>query len=158
MTNKKIVICFLIILSVILAGCEKYSSHSRWALFKTVNQSPIIIGNQEDQTNQEMVKQIKEETREFTSIYDVAVVKGEKDILVAYKVKHLHRLKMKSIEKDLKDKLNKKFPDANFTVSSDFKIFLETVRLWDHLQNADYTEKQADKRLKQIIRLNDELT
>ncbi|MGP7817243.1 sporulation protein [Niallia sp. 01092] len=158
MTNKKTVIFFLLIISMILTGCEKYSSHSRWALFKMVNQQPVVIGKNDHEANQKKVEQIKEETSAVPSIYDVAVIKGKKDILVAYKVKHMYRLKMKGIEKELKEKLKKKFPDENFTLSSDYKIFLESARLWEKLQDPNYTDKQADKRLKQIIRLNDELT
>ncbi|WP_445486715.1 YhcN/YlaJ family sporulation lipoprotein [Niallia sp. 03133] len=160
MTNKKIFVYFTVLSSMLLmlSGCEKYTSHSRLALFKIVNQTPIIIGDNGNATDQEMVKKIKAETESFDSIYDVAVIKGKKDILVAYKVKHLKRLQMKKIEKRLKDKLEKKFPDQTFTVSSDLKIFLETARLWEKTKDPNFTEKQANKRLKQIIRLNNELT
>ena len=159
MKSKQKIVYFLFILSFLLAGCEKdYSSVSRWALLKTVDPKPIAIGDKENGADQQAVEEIKKETSETDGIYDVAVVKGAKDIIVAYKVEHMHRFKMKSIEKELKDKLKKNFPDEQFTVSSDFKIFLETVRLYDRIEHNQYSEKEANKRVKQIIALKKELT
>ena len=68
------------------------------------------------------------------------------------------RFKMKSIEKELTEKLKSKYPEEKFTVSSDFKIFLETMRLRDKIQDSEFSEEKADKRLKEIIKLNNELT
>ncbi|GKU81821.1 YhcN/YlaJ family sporulation lipoprotein [Niallia sp. NCCP-28] len=159
MKNKQKIVYFLFILSFLLAGCEKeYSSISRWALLKTIDPKPIVIGDTSSGANQQVVEEIKKETSSTDGIYDVAVVKGAKDIIVAYKVEHMHRLKMKSIEKKLKDKLKDHFPEEKFTVSSDFKIFLETVRLYDRVEHNHYSEKEANKRVKQIIALKKELT
>ncbi|PKG25564.1 YhcN/YlaJ family sporulation lipoprotein [Niallia nealsonii] len=159
MKNKKKLVYFLFILSFLLAGCEKeYSSISRWALLKTVDPKPITIGGNESSSDQQVVEEIKKETSSTDGIYDVAVVKGAKNIIVAYKVEHMHRFRMKSIEKELKNKLKKNFPDEIFTVSSDFKIFLETVRLYDRVEHNQYSEKEANKRIKQIIALKKELT
>lgn len=159
MKNKQKIVYFLFILSFLLAGCEKdYSSISRWALLKTVDLKPIVIGDNGSGSDQQLVEDIKKETSSTDGIYDVAIVKGTKDIIVAYKVEHMHRFQMKSIEKELKDKLKKHFPDEKFTVSSDFKIFLETVRLYDLMEHNQYSEKEANERVKQIIALKKELT
>ncbi|HWJ79561.1 MAG TPA: sporulation protein [Niallia sp.] len=147
-----IIICFCILLT----GCSKGSDHSRWALFKKVDPQPLSIYAEDGDSS--LVEGIKKDTASVSAIYDVAVIKGKKDTLVAYKVKHMSRFKMKSIEKELTKKLKSDYPDEKFTVSSDFKIFLETMRLWDKMQDPNYSDKKANKRLKAIIKLNNELT
>ena len=64
---------------------------------------------------------------------------------------------MKAIEKEVNDKLEEKYPDEDFTVSSDYKIFLEAVRLGEKLKDPKYPEKKAKKELNRIIGLNKEM-
>lgn len=159
MTNRRHASYLLILsLCVFLAGCAKETPSSRWSMLKRINPTPIALYTENDEKQEKLVEGIKEETNTIASIYDVAVIKGKKDTLVAYKVKHMARFKMKSIEKELMKKLESKYPEERFTVSSDFKIFLETIRLWDKIQEQDYSKEKADKRLKEIIQLNNELT
>jgi len=54
--------------------------------------------------------------------------------------------------------LNKKYPDEKFTISSDYKIFLEAVELKEKLKNPHYSRDQAEKQLKKIIKLKNEMT
>ncbi|WP_262421960.1 hypothetical protein [Bacillus aquiflavi] len=91
-------------------------------------------------------------------MYDVAIVKGDSQILVAYKVKHLYRFQMKKLEKSVKNQFKKQFPKEKFTVSSDYKVFLEAVKMNEKMKDADYDEKKASKRLKTLIKMTKELT
>ena len=70
-------------------------------------------------------KNIKKDVEHLDYIYDVAVIKGENEDLVVYKVKHFQRFQMKKIEKEVNEILEKRYPEENFIVSSDYKIFLE---------------------------------
>lgn len=159
MTNKKHAFLMLIFsICVLLSGCETDTPNSRWSMLKKVDPEPVVIYTESEAGQKKLVQGIKEETNTISSIYDVAVVKGKKDTLVAYKVKQMARFKMKSIEKELTEKLESKYPEEKFTVSSDFKIFLETMRLRDKIQDPEFSEEKADKRLKEIIKLNNELT
>lgn len=140
-----------------LAGCsQNESKESELALIKKTDPNPVLI-DENTEGNLDLVTNIKEEIASYKEIYDVAVVKGKKDTLVVYKVKHLQRFHMKKIEKKIKGRLDKKFPDEKFTVSSDYKIFLEAVKLNEKMQNPDYSEKKANKRLKEIIELKNEM-
>ncbi|KAB7667575.1 sporulation protein [Bacillus sp. B1-b2] len=145
-------ICFL------LTGCNDEYNDSRWSLFKKVDPEPMSINKENSIDEKAMVEDIKKETASVSSIFDVAVIRGKKETLIAYKVKHMARFKMKSIEEELKEKLKSKYPDETFIVSSDFKIFLETMRLWDLMQDPAFSEKKANKRLEDIVHLNNELT
>ena len=57
-----------------------------------------------------------------------------------------------------KKKLEEKYKDRKFTVSSDFKIFLEAVELNEDLKDKDYSRKKARKHFKDIIKLEQEKT
>jgi Sporulation lipoprotein YhcN/YlaJ (Spore_YhcN_YlaJ) len=140
-----------------LAGCsQEESKESELALIKKTDPNPVLI-DENTKGNIDLVADIKEEIASYKKIYDVAVVKGNEDTLVVYKVKHFKRFHMKKIEKEIKEILDKKFPDENFIVSSDYKIFLEAVKLNENMQKPNYSEKEANKRLKEIIKLKKEM-
>lgn len=147
----------LILLACILmlASCSQNQKDSQLALIKTTNPSPITT-DRNKRTDE--VEKIKKDVSSFPEIYDVAVVKGKKDTLVAYKVKHMHRFKMENIEKELNQKLEKRYPKENFTVSSDYKIFLEAVRLNERMKARKLSHIQAEKRLQQIIKMTKDMT
>jgi hypothetical protein len=105
------------------------------------------------------VERIKKDVSSFPEIYDVAVVEGKKNTLVVYKVKHLYRYKMKKIEKNINNLLEKRYPNENFTVSSDYKIFLEAVKLNERIQSdKQFSKQKAEKQLQQIIEMTKEMT
>ncbi|WP_248893165.1 YhcN/YlaJ family sporulation lipoprotein [Bacillus methanolicus] len=162
MKRRRIVTFFMLMMITIVclfgAGCEgnEVGKKSSLALIKTTNPSPQVIGSK--QKDKDVAEKVKKDVMSYKEIFDVAVVKGKKDILVVYKVKHLHRFRMKKIEKNINKILEKKYPDENFTVSSDYKIFLEAVQLKEKMKDPDYSEKDAEKRLKRIISLKKELT
>jgi|SRR3954447_10377759 Sporulation lipoprotein YhcN/YlaJ (Spore_YhcN_YlaJ) len=161
MKNKQSVFYFyfLLCLVAIMVGCNSNLDEEKEAqlsMISKTNPTPINLSSQPNQSNTTS-KKIKEEVESIDSIYDVAVIKGKDKILVAYKVKHLRRFHMKTIEKEVNDKLEKKFPDEDFTVSSDYKIFLEAVRLGEKLKDPSYPDKKAKKELERIIGLSKEL-
>ena len=111
-----------------------------------------------DNDGKEIITDVKKTVAKHEAIYDVVVVKNDKTILVAYKVKHLQRFHMKRIEKEVNKQLNEKYKDYDFVVSSDYKIFLELVRLNEMLKAKDVPEKKAIKKYNEIISLHKELT
>ncbi len=142
-----------------LAGCgigSDETKKSELALIKTTNPSPALL---ESNTKEklDLVESIKQDISSMKEIYDVAVIKGKKDTLVVYKVKQMYRFKMKGIEKRISDKLEKKYKDENFTVSSDYKIFLEAVKLNEKMEDPNFTDKKANQKLEEIIRLKQEM-
>ena len=123
---------------------------------KTTQPAPIDI---DTKTNKEsLAEEVKQTVLNNQTIYDVAVIEGKKQILVAYKVRHFYRFKMKKVEKDLKKQLEAKFPGKKFIVSSDYKIFLESVRLKEAVKDQTISNEEANKRFKEIIKLTEELT
>jgi hypothetical protein len=141
---------------IVLSSCNQNQQvkDSQLALMKTTNPSPIVTNKNQ---SHDRVKEIEEEVSSFPELYDVAVVKGKKDTLVVYKVKHLQRFRMKGIEKNINKMLEKKYPKEKFTVSSDYKIFLEAVRLDENMKTSKYSHHKAEKRLNEIVKMTEDL-
>ncbi|WP_040204564.1 YhcN/YlaJ family sporulation lipoprotein [Neobacillus jeddahensis] len=141
---------------LLLAACNHNQpvKDSSLALMKTTNPSPIMTNQKKDSDG---VEEIRKEVSSLPEIYDVAVVKGKQDTLVVYKVKHLHRFKMKKIEKQVNKMLEAKHPKENFTVSSDYKIFLESVRLNEHIKSSKFSQQKAENRFKEIVKMTEDL-
>lgn len=148
-------ILFVGLLLLTACGTNQKVKDSQLALIKTTNPTPVVT-DQNKKPNH--VEEIKKDVSSFPEIYDVAVVKGQKNTLVAYKVKHLQRFRMKKIEKNVNKMLEKKYPKENFTVSSDYKIFLEAVRLDERMKEKKFSKKQAEKQLRRIIKMTKDMT
>lgn len=158
--SKQIIFFIITILLVtVTIGCRQNddNNESQLSLIKTTNPSPIVVEKRAIDQQSEAL-QIKKIVRSSPEIYDVAVVKSDNRVLVAYKVKHLQRFRMKKIEKQLKEQLKQYFPKGKFIVSSDYKIFLEAIRLNEKIENNDYKEKQVRKQFNYIVKLTKEQT
>ncbi len=139
---------------LVSCGQGQIEKDSQMALMKTTNPNPTVTVKNK---GQEKVESIEREVESMDEIYDVAVVKGKKATLVVYKVKHMQRFRMKQIEKELNKKLEEKYPKEQFTVSSDYKIFLEAVRLVERKENGSLSDKQAEKRLNEIVKMTSDM-
>ncbi|WP_233713271.1 sporulation protein [Lederbergia citri] len=155
---KKIMISTIICAIFFTGACSNQPDEqkSKLSLIKKTQPAPIEINYK--RKDDSIAFQVREEVKKKDSIYDVAVLEGDHNILVSYKVKHLQRFRMKKIEKDLTKSLKKKFPDHSFIVSSDYKIFLEAIRLKEELEYDNLSNKEAKKRLNKIIKLKKEMT
>ncbi|MHC0036674.1 YhcN/YlaJ family sporulation lipoprotein [Pseudoneobacillus sp. C159] len=154
---KKFIGLLTLIQILSVTGCNQTDEEkeSRVSLLKTTDPSPVQITNKQEKN---IAEEVKNEVNKFGEIYDVAVITGKNDTLVVYKVKHLKRFKMKQIEKKVINQLQEKFPKENFTVSSDYKIFMEAVELKDKADDPKFSDKKAEKELQKIIRLKNEQT
>lgn len=155
---NKLIFAFVSIISLLIAaGCSNQHDNNKvgLALMKSTNPAPIELSVRPG--NKSIGFQVRKEVNEIPEIYDAAVIEGEKEVIVVYKVKHLHRFKMKKIEKALTKKLNKEYPDEDFIVSSDYKIFLEAIRLNEELDHNNMSNKEAEKRFEKIIKLKKEM-
>ncbi|SHT01070.1 Sporulation lipoprotein YhcN/YlaJ (Spore_YhcN_YlaJ) [Mycobacteroides abscessus subsp. abscessus] len=145
-------------LTALLTSCNSDATqHSGMSLIQKSDPDPIIL-DEKTEKDHKLVASIKKDVAKFDELYDVAVIKGEEEILVAYKVKHMQRFHMVKIEGEINKMLEEKYPKENFIVSSDYKIFLEAVELNDKMKNPDFSEEDAKKNLEEIIKLKKELT
>lgn len=149
----------LLLAALMLAGCASKGDGSteRLALVKETNPKPMDILDRTDmkQGDDEKVHKL---ISGIAPIYDTVVLQNGDRILVAYKVKHMHRFRMKKIEKQVNKTLEKNIKGKDFIVSSDYKIFLEAVRLDKLLRENDVPDKKAKKKFDEIVSLQKELT
>lgn len=156
--KKSLTLTFITALAALLTSCNTDATqHSGMSLIQKSDPDPIILDEKKEKDHK-LVTSIKKDVAKFDELYDVAVIKGEEEILVAYKVKHLQRFHMVKIEGKINKMLEEKYPKENFIVSSDYKIFLEAVELNDKMRNPDFSNKDAKKKLEEIIKLKKELT
>jgi hypothetical protein len=153
----RLALFMLLILIITLSGCKQSEEdqESRLSLIKTTNPKPVKIPNKQ---NENIAAQVKQDVKKFNEIFDVAVVQGKKDTLVVYKVKQFQRFRMKQIERSVMKELENKYPDEKFTVSSDYKIFMEALKLKEHMKDPKYSTTKAEKDLGKIIKLKNEQT
>ncbi|WAA08636.1 YhcN/YlaJ family sporulation lipoprotein [Fervidibacillus albus] len=160
MKNRGIRLQSIFFLTILLiAGCntsDGVDKTSLLSLIKTTDPPPLTAKSDPNEEN--TVRKIKEEVLSNEKIYDAAIIKGKSDVLVAYKVKHLHRFRMKQIEGEVKKRLENEFENENFTISSDFKIFLEAIKLQKKSEQENLSEEEIDRQLKKIIKLSKEQT
>ena len=137
---------------LLLSSCNQNQQvkDSQMSLMETTNPSPSVT--EKNQSNNH-VKEIEQDVSAFPELYDVAVIKGKKNTIVVYKVKQLQRFRMKKIEKNINKMLEEKYPKENFTISSDYKIFLETVRLNERMKSSKFPKQRAEKRFNQIVKM-----
>ncbi|MFB7641379.1 sporulation protein [Peribacillus butanolivorans] len=152
-------IVFVVVVCLLTACSSKGDGKTEnLALIKRTNPEPMdIINGMDEKDEKGLISKVKETVANEDTIYDVIVVKNGKKIIVAYKVKHLKRFHMKKIEKNVTGKLEEKFPKYDFIVSSDYKIFLESLRLNEFLKEKEVPEKKAIKKFKEIEELQKEL-
>jgi hypothetical protein len=141
---------------LLLSSCSQNQrvKDSQLTLMKSTNPGPIVTVKNESKSK---VKEIEQDVSSFPELYDVAVLKGKKDTLIVYKVKHLSRFRMKKIEKDINNMLEEKYPNDNFTISSDYKIFLEAVRLEERMKSSKFSYQRAEKRFNDIVKMTKEM-
>ena len=159
MMTIRLYLQLLFICLLFLSGCASNGDGKaeRLALLKQTNPKPMdIIDDTDSHIGDE--EAVKKEVTKNDHIYDVVIVKNGKEMLVAYKIKHLHRFQMKQIEKKLTKDLNKKYEGVHFVVSSDYKIFLEAVRLNKLLRENEIPREKAKKEFNQIVELKEEKT
>jgi hypothetical protein len=152
-------VAVLMLIVVVTAGCTlgKTSPDSRASMIQSVNPEAGATDDL-DAKGQNLAEKVKKDIQALDAIFDVAVIKGKEETLVAYKVKHMKRFGMKKIEKEINKKLEKNYPDEDFIVSSDFKIFIEAVELREKMKDPAYPDDKAEKQLQRIISLKKEMT
>lgn len=150
--NRMIIIFCVIFLSA--CNHDENVKDSQLALMKTTNPNPIMT---DQDRSLDRVEKIEKEVNDFDEIYDASIVKGKEETLVVYKVKHMQRFRMKKIEKNLTKILEDKYPKEKFVVSSDYKIFLEAVRLSERMKTGKLSDQQAEKRFSEIIKMTTDM-
>jgi hypothetical protein len=135
---------FLLLVIPLLTGCKENMDSAK-------NQStPITKITAKKSTNQSMANHAKELLIKRDDVSGVRGVNTDKELLIAITVPQIERFQLKTIEKNVKEKLKKEYPYYKIQVSTDQKIFLELDILERKLQEGKAGEKELKKELDKI--------
>ncbi|MFT4414215.1 YhcN/YlaJ family sporulation lipoprotein [Fredinandcohnia humi] len=152
MAKSSFINMFIIIVFLVCSGSNTINqNHSNTA---AINPGTTIYSDMNSSISQkanEIVLKMEETT-------DVVSINTDNELLLAFKVKQFDKLRLKSIEKKVKDKLKKAFPKHQITASSDLKIFIEVSRLHQKVTDGKIDNKKFKKRFKEIKNLSQEQT
>ncbi|TFE00382.1 sporulation protein [Jeotgalibacillus salarius] len=140
---KKFILSFFSV--ILLSGC---------AIFEQSGPIHIKIHDSENET----IKEVSQHIEGTKELYDSVVVAADSTLVISYKVKHLYRFEMKSIEKKMKNWLEEKYPEKEIVLSSDYKIFIELFEFSDQWNKGNLNEKDALDEVEKIIQLKKEMT
>ncbi|AKS37653.1 membrane protein [Anoxybacillus gonensis] len=148
---------WLVLISVFfLMSCadEQKEKNQSLQLENMTNVSHNGSAKRSDQQHAEKAVQMLKERQD---VKDAVAVEANGRLLVAYQVKHLHRFRMKQIEKDVRNMLNDAF-DEKVIASHDLKIFWKTKALKEKIETKQMNEKEIEKEVTIIQKLSEEQT
>jgi hypothetical protein len=147
-----------VVIGILMGGCTNENKVKQQSMqgsdFMEINTN----GAQQDAINQQAAEQAVAHLKERDDIKDVVAVNTSKKLLVAYKIKHMHRFYRKQIEKEIDRQLIRLFPNYQIVSSSDLKIFWKTEELRGKLGNKKWNEQKVDQEIEKIKQLSEELT
>lgn len=127
---------YIVILLLLLVGCSG-------------EQTANVRFHTDFLSDQEAIKKIVKDEKK---IVNANVIGTEQWVLVTYEVLPQYRIQKSKIETDLTKKLKKEFPEGNFLVSGDFKIYYESKKILDE------DEKKVKKSIIKLKNLYEEET
>ncbi|MBT6252482.1 MAG: hypothetical protein HOI84_04165 [Flavobacteriaceae bacterium] len=137
---------FLIVIIGLGSGCtgnqNQFANNNDDANIVKVHTSKPI--------DQSVANQAKEKVIKEEEISGVKAVNTDKELLLAVKVDHFDRLRLKNIEKKVKSDLEKAYPDHKIEVSTDSKMYLELEQLEKKLQKDKTKMKTLKKEFDKI--------
>ncbi|MBO1513661.1 YhcN/YlaJ family sporulation lipoprotein [Metabacillus bambusae] len=126
---------------VLCSGCT--GNHNQFT--NNNDDAKIVKVSTKKPIDQSVANQAKEIVIKEKEISGVKAVNTDQELLLAVKVDHFDRFRLKSIEKKVKSDLEKTFPDHKIIISTDSKMYLELEQLEQKLQK-DKTEKKTLKK------------
>ncbi|MCL9970385.1 YhcN/YlaJ family sporulation lipoprotein [Anoxybacillus kestanbolensis] len=148
---------WLVLISVFfLMSCAHEQKEQNQSL-QQENITNVSHNGSAKRSDQQHAEKAVQMLKERQDVKDAVAVKANGRLLVAYQVKHLHRFRMKQIEKDVRNMLNDAF-DEKVIASHDLKIFWKTKALKEKIETKQMNEKEIEKEVTVIQKLSEEQT
>ncbi|UFU00850.1 YhcN/YlaJ family sporulation lipoprotein [Radiobacillus kanasensis] len=143
------------LLSLTLVGCNQQEDNRIQSQGTNIDFTKVT--NKDAPVSQSIATQAKKTILENEEVTAVRGINTSEKVLLAFKVKQFDSFRETKLEDELKNKLEKAFPEKKIFVSSDEKIFIELDQLEKEIQNKDMNEDELKKDFKTIQDLlNDE--
>ncbi|MCG3085579.1 YhcN/YlaJ family sporulation lipoprotein [Anoxybacillus sp. LAT_35] len=148
---------WLVLISVFfLMSCAHEQKEQNQSL-QQENITNVSHNGSAKRSDQQHAEKAVQMLKERQDVKDAVAVEANGRLLVAYQVKHLHRFRMKQIEKDVRNMLNDAF-DEKVIASHDLKIFWKTKALKEKIETKQMNEKEIEKEVTVIQKLSEEQT
>lgn len=138
----------------LLIGCGKQQFDNE----SDQNNPPLSRLSTNPNTNQSIAKEIERTLASDETFTAITAIISDKTILITPEVRQFKRFQLKSIRKQLKDKVKEGYPDFKVVISTDKKIIHELKLLKEKVQAGTLSEKEFNKQFKKIISLTKENT
>ena|SRR5690625_4843398 len=145
-----IIICALLLLGSCGMGSETDSTSNIDIEYTNLSTAHTL--------EQEAANVAKKTLSKNDDITSVKAVNSAEDMIIAFEIHHLKRFNLKKIRKKIQKEMDKKFPDLNVVVSADKKIILELDRLEEEILSNALSKKELDKKIKELVKLDNEQT
>ena len=113
----------------------------------------VVIQSNEQQNNKTLQKEIEQKLKEDEAITKANIISVNDEWLITYEMNPLEKWRKKKHLNSLKKSIEELDSSQKFTISNDFKLFLESEKL---LEKRD--EKKIKKRMKELKKLMEEET
>lgn len=151
--KKLKILCFVSILFVLFGcGTNTTTDPSEKNDINPTNTSTNSV------ISQDISKQVKENLTTYKDLTNSKSVNTDDTILVVVQVKHLKRLKLAEVRKDIKKILEKEFPLMTIYVSTDQKVNKEIDRIRQQIESNSISNKSLNKSVEDLIQLAKEDT
>ncbi|WP_187118398.1 YhcN/YlaJ family sporulation lipoprotein [Massilibacterium senegalense] len=106
---------------------------------------------QEGKIDQTMANEAKKKTETLGDFKEIEAVDLHGRLIVAIQLKQWDKWKRDSIEKRVKKRLKEEMKVDHLYVSSDYKIFIETKKLANHLERQSVSRNEAEEAFQAIV-------
>lgn len=103
-----------------------------------------------ESVDQSVANQAKDTIFNMEEMIDVKAVNLDNELYVAAKPEHHERFQLKKLKKEMKQTLEKKYPNFKIYVSTDKKIFMLLDKLETKIKNKEADKKEIKKQLKVV--------
>ncbi|ENQ3078428.1 YhcN/YlaJ family sporulation lipoprotein [Bacillus sp. WLY-B-L8] len=100
--------------------------------------------------DQSIANQAKDQIFNMEEVIDVKAVNFNNELYVAAKPEHHERFQLKKLKKEMKQTLEKTYPNFKIYVSMDKKIFMLLDKLETKIKNKEADKKEIKKQLKVV--------
>lgn len=149
---SRVLLAFIIIFSLILAGCNNNQTSSQ------KDDSKYVKLSSNQPTDQQISNKVKEKLKNYDKITNIHALNTPKLLILTFEVTHFNRFNLSKLKADIKKEVKEMFPEIDLTVSTDKKIILELRELESNIEKKSISEKALTKKLKEIKKLSEEET
>lgn len=148
----KYLITYILLIIMMVTGCSGTNENS------TEKQQNITDVSFKNSHNQSVAEKVTQLLKDEEVVENAKTVNSDKELLVAVKINHMDRFRLKEINQRLKKKVKEEYPDYKVMLSTDQKIFLELDKLENKIKADQLGKKKLEKEMNRIKSLSKELT